>query len=202
MTPVNIQALQTDARGHRLTQTWTVLQVAAGLDAIHRAAHRAGVARDLARRPMTTDIPVPIVVRSLALVEDRVHHRGPALAMVTPAITAQTNHVPSPVDAPVNPQALARVQIPAMMVLKTTCILQVKNLGVPALTTDGHVATAGERAVAGETTLMKETVSTQRLKGLTAEVGREGNRSGSRMSRWLELTGEGILMCLTDREQW
>jgi hypothetical protein len=154
MIPVNIRDLQTDALAHRLIQTWTVLQVAAGLDAIHRVAHRAGVARDLVR-PTTTAIPVLIVVRSLDLVEDRVHRPDPALAMVTLAITAQTNHVPSPVDAPVNPQALAQVQIPAMMVLKTTCILLVKSLEALVLTTDGHVATAGERAVADETISMK-----------------------------------------------
>jgi len=154
MTPVNIQALQTDALARRLTRTWTVLQVAAGLGAIHRAAHRADAARDLVH-PMTTAILVLIVVRSLDLAEDRVRHQGPVLDTVTLAITAQMNHVLSPVDAPVNPQALAQVQIPVMMVLKTTCTLLVKNLEVLALTTDGHVATAGERAVVGETTLMK-----------------------------------------------
>ena len=154
MTPVNIQALQTDARGHRLTQTWTVRQAAVGLGATHRAAHRAGVARDLVR-PTTTAITVLIVVRSPALVGDRVHHRDPALATVTLATTAQMSHVSSPVDAPAHLQVLHQVQILVTVVLETTCILPVKNLEVLALTIGGHVAIAGERAVAEGTTSTK-----------------------------------------------
>jgi len=127
MIPVNIQVHPTDVLAHRLTQTWTVRLLAVGPGATHHVAHRAGVAQDHARHTMIA-IPALIVVRNPDLVEDRVHHPGLALAMVTLAITAQTNYAPSPADDPVHLQALARAQIPATMALETTCIPLVKNL--------------------------------------------------------------------------
>lgn len=153
MIHVNIQVLQTDALAHRLTQTWTGRQVAVGLAAIHRAAHHAGVARDLVHLTMTA-IPV-LAVRSLDLAGDLVRHPGPALAMATLVITAQVTHVRNPAGAPVNLQVLAQVQIPGTMALETTCTSLVRNLEVPALTTDALVVTADVRAVAGGTTLTK-----------------------------------------------
>lgn len=156
MIPVNIQVPQTDALVHRLTQTWTVRQVAVGPGAIHRVVHHAGATRDLVRPTMIV-IPVLTVVRSLDLAEDHAHHPGPVHAMVILAIIAQTNYAPNPVDALVNHQVLARVQIPATMGLETTYTPLARNpeVHLPVLTTDVHVATAGARAVADEMTLMK-----------------------------------------------
>lgn len=73
-------------------------------------------------------IPALAVARSPDLVEDRVHHPGLDLAMVTLAITAQMNYALSLVDDLVSLQVPARVQIPATMALETTCIPLVKNL--------------------------------------------------------------------------
>ena len=127
MTPVNIQAHQTDVLAHHLTRTWTVRLLAVGLGATHHVAHRAGVTRDLARHTMIA-IPALTVVRSLDLVEDRVHHLGLAIAMVTLAITAQMNNALSPAEDPVRHQVIALVQTPATMALETTCIPLAKNL--------------------------------------------------------------------------
>lgn len=182
MIPANIQGLQTDGLAHRLTQTWTGRQVAVGLGAIHRVAHRAGVARDLVR--LTTTAILVLAVRSMDLAEDHVRHPGPALAMATLVITAQMSHVLNPAGAPANLQVPAQVQIRGMMALETTCTPLVRNLEVPALTTDAHVVIVDARAVAEGMTLTKLTVSTQHLKGPIAEPGREGqNRLGLRMSR-------------------
>lgn len=153
MIPVNIQVLQIDALAHRITQTWTVRQVAVGPAAIHHVAHHAGVARDLVRLTMTA-IPVP-AVRSLDLAEDRVRRQDPALAMATLVITARMTHVLNPAGAPVNLQVPAQVQIPDTMALETTCTPLVRNPEVLALTIDAHVETVGARAAAVGMTLMK-----------------------------------------------
>ena len=108
MIPVNIQVHQTDVLAHRPTQTWTVRLLVVDPGATHHVAHRAGVVQDHARHMMIA-IPALAVVRSPDLVEDRVHHLGLALAMVTLATTAQMNYALSPVDAPVSLQVLARV---------------------------------------------------------------------------------------------
>ncbi|GAB7330028.1 hypothetical protein MBLNU13_g01718t1 [Cladosporium sp. NU13] len=101
-------------------------QYPVGPGAIRHEAHRAGVVQDHARHTMIAT-PALAVVRSRDLVEDRVHHPGLALAMVTLAITAQMNYVLSLVDDLVSLQVLARVQIPATMALETTFIPLVRN---------------------------------------------------------------------------
>lgn len=156
MIPVNILARQTDARAHRTTPIWTFHQVAVDPGAIRRAAHHAGVAQDPVHRT-TTVTPVPIVVCSLALAEDRVRHQGLILAMATLAITVQVNLVLSLADAPGHLQVPDQAPIHATMTRGMTCTPLVRSLAArhPALTTDAHVALVGARVMVGEMISMK-----------------------------------------------
>ena len=123
---------------------------------MHRAAHHAGVARDLVLH-MTIVILVPAVARSLDHVEGHAHHPGLALAMATLEISAQMSHAPSAEDALAHLRIVALDQIPATTTLETTCTLLEKILEVHLLapTTDVHVVTADARAVVDVTTLTK-----------------------------------------------